>query len=1008
MAFRTQLDFSNNRQVKQRIETIQVLSGATSFGVPFSALTVGPDPTTSGISQSYSAVLSTFSGNSGTTNYTWYNGDMIIAQSVLSALTPSNSGITQNTGNIFVGNTTTVIDGNSINTSYSGVSFDLTVLDMFVLGGGNYSGSVTTVTLDILSAGTLDFTGRTIWADVSGITRTQDLIITDNPIIGYAWVCTTPEGKGAWTNVGSGGGGNDAYWVSGITGTHSIINVGNGGTSTNFYSYAEGYLTSSVANYGHAEGFETTASGVVAHAEGTETISSGNSSHAEGIQTTAGGNYSHAEGSKTTALNDESHAEGYMTTALEGSHAEGTYSLASGNFSHAEGSATQAIGLYSHAEGSGSIAFDNYSHAEGSNTFASGTSAHAEGSGTTAIGVGSHAEGYQATASGNTSHAEGYSTWSVGYASHSEGYNTQANGLYGSHAEGSNTTASGTSSHSEGSGTTASGSSSHAEGYFTSALNNYTHTEGQQTTASGQSSHAEGYYTTAGGLYSHAEGNGTYTIGNYSHTEGFDTTALYVGHAEGWNTTASGTSSHAEGIDTIAAGNYSHAEGNVTTAIGLYSHAGGAYSVASGNTSFVHSANSLALGDYSAVIGGQYITGSTSNTVYVPNLIIYTGTSFNSVLGINTPNPQHTIDIFGPDGRFYTILAGETYINASISGSTYGLTQVGAGSDGTGIGMGISGINNVTYPDYGNPNDVFIYAGQNTTGLNIIKGNSSGSNPDYIKFFAGVNGDAAPGNVPAMYIQGSGSSISGNIGYIAIGNMSPTQQLDVTLNGRFRTIGSSASAGALHYAADGTLTTNTSDYRLKTNVETLTSALEKVIALRGVYYNWTADTSGVTRVGFIAQEVNAVIPELTFVNPNSPEQYMGVHYDNVTALLVEAIKELYSGLTTSGNTYLETQTILAEDNDIQLNFSGNNQTSIGGGIKVLHAISGDTAAELITDTNGNWTTNNDFRPSALTVPNYTPTSSSDTNGNDGNITSDETYLYIKRNGSWKRINLENF
>ena len=63
MEFRTKLDFSSNRQVKQYPETTTVLSGGTNFGMPFSALTTGSDLTTSGVSTTINGVVSTFSGN---------------------------------------------------------------------------------------------------------------------------------------------------------------------------------------------------------------------------------------------------------------------------------------------------------------------------------------------------------------------------------------------------------------------------------------------------------------------------------------------------------------------------------------------------------------------------------------------------------------------------------------------------------------------------------------------------------------------------------------------------------------------------------------------------------------------------------------------------------------------------------------------------------------------------------------------------------------------------------
>ena len=180
MDFRTKIDFSSNRQVTQCPETNTHLSGGTTFGMPFNTLTSGPDLTTTGITSTITGGISTFSGNSGTTIYTqWRDSKMQLAYSTLSAITPSNSGVTQNTGTIFTSATQTIIDGNTVNLSYTGVSFDITPISMLSLGGGNYTGTSYSQTINFYSAGTLDYTGRTIWVDVSGITRTN-VLLADN------------------------------------------------------------------------------------------------------------------------------------------------------------------------------------------------------------------------------------------------------------------------------------------------------------------------------------------------------------------------------------------------------------------------------------------------------------------------------------------------------------------------------------------------------------------------------------------------------------------------------------------------------------------------------------------------------------------------------------------------------------------------------------------------------------------------------------------------------------
>ena len=103
----------------------------------------------------------------------------------------------------------------------------------------------------------------------------------------------------------------------------------------------------------------------------------------------------------------------------------------------------------------------------------------------------------------------------------------------------------------------------------------------------------------------------------------------------------------------------------------------------------------------------------------------------------------------------------------------------------------------------------------------------------------------------------------------------------------------------------GQITTNSavdtsSDGRLKTDIVSLQtdgSVLDRLKKLRGVYYRWNdiakkrspALDDG-AKIGFIAQEIEAVFPEL--VSSPGKDGYIGVYYAQVTSVLVEAIKEL--------------------------------------------------------------------------------------------------------------------
>jgi len=86
-----------------------------------------------------------------------------------------------------------------------------------------------------------------------------------------------------------------------------------------------------------------------------------------------------------------------------------------------------------------------------------------------------------------------------------------------------------------------------------------------------------------------------------------------------------------------------------------------------------------------------------------------------------------------------------------------------------------------------------------------------------------------------------------------------------------------------NFVASGNVTAY-SDERLKTNIETIPNALEKVNALRGV----TFDKDGERGLGVIAQEVEKVLPEVVLEG----EEYKSVAYGNIVGVLIEAIKEL--------------------------------------------------------------------------------------------------------------------
>jgi hypothetical protein len=130
------------------------------------------------------------------------------------------------------------------------------------------------------------------------------------------------------------------------------------------------------------------------------------------------------------------------------------------------------------------------------------------------------------------------------------------------------------------------------------------------------------------------------------------------------------------------------------------------------------------------------------------------------------------------------------------------------------------------------------------------------------------------------WIQSYGGSLAINpVGNsVGIGTSAPAFPLDV--------------AGAAHASSFPT----SSDARLKTNISQLTEVLEKIEKIRGVSFDWNevyeslGRSTGHREIGVVAQEVEAVFPEL--VTTWGEQGYRAVDYGRLSAALVEAVKEL--------------------------------------------------------------------------------------------------------------------
>jgi hypothetical protein len=192
----------------------------------------------------------------------------------------------------------------------------------------------------------------------------------------------------------------------------------------------------------------------------------------------------------------------------------------------------------------------------------------------------------------------------------------------------------------------------------------------------------------------------------------------------------------------------------------------------------------------------------------------------------------------------------------------------------------------VTTNDIGNENKGYLDMGINSSNYSDANYSIGGKNDAYIYCVGNTGGSPVGGNlsigtastngVIKFHTGGTTSSYERmritEQGYIGINTNNPGTTYRVTINGNI-------SASQFYVP---------SDIRLKNNIQPLQNSLEKILELRGVSFIYNNDSTGKTQIGFIAQEMEKIYPELVITGDDGIK---GVSYSNVTAVLVEGIKE---------------------------------------------------------------------------------------------------------------------
>jgi hypothetical protein len=311
----------------------------------------------------------------------------------------------------------------------------------------------------------------------------------------------------------------------------------------------------------------------------------------------------------------------------------------------------------------------------------------------------------------------------------------------------------------------------------------------------------------------------------------------------------------------------------------------------------------------SATVGSLTSNGAVSGTNGTFTGALYGG-SFNSagaaVVNSLVSNGSVTGTTFIPTGS-----------TAPTNGMFLPTTNTVGFSTNSGEKMRISDLGNVAIGSTSTGNaklTVQGVAGANTVGelyltdgthwlrfaTNLSAGSYNGlvaANDQALLFSDGTAGTGAL--VIGAWAAGAQGIRIDQTGNVSINLASATTGYRLDVGGSVRV------AGGL--VATGEVTAYFSDQRLKANITAITNAVDKVMAINGVYYNANdlaveiaGEDKTIQRVGLLAQEVEAILPHVVKAAPfdigdngvsRSGEHYKTLQYERIVPLLVEAIKE---------------------------------------------------------------------------------------------------------------------
>ena len=293
-------------------------------------------------------------------------------------------------------------------------------------------------------------------------------------------------------------------------------------------------------------------------------------------------------------------------------------------------------------------------------------------------------------------------------------------------------------------------------------------------------------------------------------------------------------------------------------------------------------------------VSGLTLTGTvtTSGNLTLGGTLSLTSLDITTGLGFTPYNATNPAGYTSNTGTVTSITA------AADSGSGSAITTSGTltFSGGTNVTTSVSGTT-VTI----NSTDQYVGTVTGTGTANYVSKWSSGSaQTNSLLRDDGIGlsvGDSADANytfyINDQYGYKSNISVNAGVGFYATcaGVLTGTLFKGEASSGVVMTM---LQNGTLEVTGDLIAYGTPSDKRLKENIKPIEKALDKVEKLEGVTFDWKENDKEVRQtwihdIGFIAQDVQKVIPELVRENEDG---LLSMRHQGITPILVEAIKEL--------------------------------------------------------------------------------------------------------------------